>query len=180
MRRAYLLPATLCAMLVATTSVAGQAGGRTISRTLLGEVAVAIRAHSDARVEVGASDSVKTVTLSFRATDVRRWADSSLKYLRRDRTPTQLRRDALRRARAGDSAEVVEQRRSLIEEPGVSGGGLTMTRVIDTSRVAFSLYFASGSFDAVRAPLDTAEARIFLSAMRRAAATALPRRRKGL
>jgi hypothetical protein len=169
------LATAVAATLVMPTTGAAQ-GGRTISRTLLGDVAVAIRAYSDARVEVGASDSVRTVTLSFRATDVRRWTDSTSRFLRRDRTPTQLRRETARRTREGDSAAVVDRRRSIIEEPGVRGGGLTMTRVVDTTAVAFSLYFAAGTFESVRAPIDTSEARIFLTAMRRAAVAALPRR----
>lgn len=127
-------------------------------RTLIGETAIELRA-ADGVVRVGAANDSATVSVTLRATDVRRFADDLSRRL------------AVRRPR--DSTWTIR-----LEEPGVSAGALSISpgpRAPDKTR-RYALFVSDEVLTAVQQQLTATEASILGRKLRQAATAALPRR----
>lgn len=131
-------------------------------RQLYGNVAVEVRQAPNQAVYLGAADGHQTVALTLLARDLRRWADSATRVLAR-RVPRVTR---------------VAEWRATVEGPGLEAGAMTLTRKVDGKDTMISVFIANSQFEGVRLPLTSAEARAFIGAMRRAAATVLAPPRK--
>ncbi|MGQ0649408.1 MAG: hypothetical protein ACT4P7_17785 [Gemmatimonadaceae bacterium] len=130
---------------------------RVVWRTLIGETAFEVRAISGS-VYLGAASDEATVSVTFRATDARRFADSLTRRLspRRSRETTWTLR---------------------LEEPGVSAGALSISpaeRQPDKTR-QYLLFVADDVVTAVRQTLNARETAMLARKLREAAAAALPR-----
>lgn len=158
------LVASLGALPMAAAPLVGQGGGRApvLLRQLYGDVAVEVRQAPNQAVYVGAAGGQRTVALTLLARDLRRWADSATRVLAR-RVP--------RATRIGEW-------RATVEGPGLQAGAMTLTRKVDGKNTIISVFIASDQFEGVRLPLTSAEARAFVGAMRRVAATVLAPPRK--
>jgi hypothetical protein len=146
-----------CLATVAAVPVAAQDGVRVIARTLLGTLAVEVRASPIVGVRVGVADSSGVVLVQVRGTDARRWADSASRMLAR---------------RPGATGSW----RAVLEEPGMGSGALILTRLDSARVVRLALFASDNPPGGSRTGLTASEARTLVSIVRRAAAQAAPPR----
>lgn len=135
-------------------------------RALFGDVAVILRPAADGTIGIGISGAERTLTLSVRVSDARRWADSATRLV------VALPRRADRTRRPNDS---VQRARVVLEEPGVGTGSLVLSRIDSAGTRTFLLYADDAELAGIRQPMELAEARTFVRQVRRAA-TPLARR----
>lgn len=141
---------------------------RALWRSLVGDLLVEFRRSSTpATLSIALADSAKAVSMSIRATDARRFADSILVLTGRRALPKM----ALRLS---------------LEEPGLGSGALRVTRrTVPKGEKPARPYTVFGSDDAltgVSAPVTVAELKLFATRLRAAARAVTPPpppRRKG-
>lgn len=129
-------------------------------RSFFGDVAIVLRPASDGTIGIGVAGAARTLTLTVRATDARRWTDSATKLL----VPPPRR---ARRARVPNDS--VQRVRVVLEEPGVGTGALVLSRIDSAGVRQFLLFADDAELKPVRQPLETEEARTFVRQLRRAA-----------
>lgn len=164
----YLLPA-LCqwrlvhlvvAVLLVVPDSLGAQVARSPIRSFLGDVAVELRPAPDGTILIGVAGAPRTLVLTVRATDARRWADSAAKLLvpppRRPRR-TRIPNDSVQRARV------------VLEEPGVGTASLVLSRLDSAGIRQFLLYADDAELKGIRQPLEAGEARTLVRLVRRAA-----------
>lgn len=141
-------------------------------RTLFGDLALILRPAGDGTIGIGVAGAARTLTLTVRATDARRWADSATKLL----VP------APRRARrAKVPNDTVQRARVVLEEPGVGTASLVLSRIDSGGTRQFLLYADDAELVGIRQSLEADEVRTLVRLMRRAAgpaAKATSRRRR--
>lgn len=146
------------AVLCPGSAAVAQGSGESLVRQMYADVAVEVRRQDAGALLVAAAGAEKTITVRLLARDLRRWADSASRVL-----------SARRRSRA-DSVRWA----ATVEGPGVEAGSMSLTRAISPPDTTISVLFADTEFETVRASLSSAEARAFVTAMRKAADAALP------
>ena len=104
-------------------------------------------------IRVGVADSSQTLTVSFIARDVIRWADSATRVL-----------DAVPRAK--DSTRLWQ---AVVEEPGTNSGTIALAKAIAGKDTTITVLVADTDFNQLRFTLDDGEARAFIAALRRVA-----------
>lgn len=129
-------------------------------RSFFGDVAIILRPASDGTIGIGVAGASRTLTLTVRATDARRWADSATRLL----VPPPRRS---RRARVANDS--VQRARVVLEEPGVGTGALVLSRIDSAGIRQFLLFADDAELKPVRQPLEAEEARTFVRQLRRAA-----------
>lgn len=130
---------------------------RVIWRSLLGGTAFDVRAKIPGLVRLGLADDAGPMTLEFRASDTRRFADSATKLIGVRR----------RRPRAWSVR---------VEEAGARSGGMSLSFTPGPDSTRPYLFFASDdAVRQVREPLTAAEASLVIRRIRTAAVTATPR-----
>lgn len=163
-------------------------------RTLVGDVALILRPEVDGALAVGVAGPTRALTLTVRASDARRWADSAA------RLAVALPRAAASRARAAAKAptggkggagtkgggtaaagavapnDSVRRARVVLEEPGVGAGSLVLSRADSAGTRTFLLFADDAELDPIRQELTLAEARTLVRLVQRAAAP-IPARR---
>lgn len=144
----------------------GQERSSTVTRALIGEIALELRSTGNGSLLIGVSGPTKTVALDVRATDVVRWADSAARLV-------PVRRAAVVRKPLATSASVVLAR-ALLEEPGVGAGSLILIRTDSAGARTWMLFASDAEFDGVRQPLESEEVVTTIRLMRRAAMAAAP------
>jgi len=143
-------------------------------RTLLGDVALILRAEGPRSLRIAVAGPSRTLSLLVLNSDARRWADSAAALLAPQRPPSA---KAKRTARDG-----VQRSRAILEEPGVGAGSFMLTRVDSAGVRRFLLFADDSALMGIRQPLAVEEARLLVRLVRRAATPAPPRRhpsRKG-
>lgn len=126
-----------------------------------GAVEIDVRPGGYISIAGAQGDSAATVTV--RGSDARAWTDSTSRIFRR----------AAPRKRT-----VVVLQRSIIAEAADSGAAVSFIRRAETDSTSFQLFFANRSRGGFPLALERREAELFLAAMRRAVAVALPRAAK--
>lgn len=143
-------------------------------RTLLGDVALILRAEGPASLRIGVAGAARSMTLLVLTRDARRWADSASVLLAPQRSPSVR---ATRTARDG-----VQRSRVILEEPGVGAGSFMLTRVDSAGIRRFLLFADDSALSGIRQPLEIEEAKLLVRLVRRAATPSRPPRppaRKG-
>lgn len=132
-------------------------GGSLIWRGLISELAVEVRAL-DGTVRIGAAGESQAVTVSLRATDVRRFADSVAKRMVM--------------GRRGDSVWSLR-----MEEPGQGAGALSFGRSGGDAkrRPLYRLFIADDVVGTIRQDLALGDAQLLLKQLRLAATRAGPK-----
>lgn len=146
----------LLALLLLPAALAAQVARHAVSKTMLGEAVVILNARADDLIEVAAADGRRSIALTLGLRDATHWADSSAKILR-----------FRVRKRPGTVSY-----RNLVEEPGVSGGGISLTRRVTAGESEYSVFFADTSFGGFAVPMSKEEATLFVSSVRKAVAAA--------
>ena len=147
------IPFALVLLAAPRTSLA-QVPRATIARTMLGDATVMVNARGDSLIEVAAADGRRSIAMTLALSEARAWVDSSTRILR---------------YRARNRATPVSYR-NLVEEPGVAGGGVTLTRRVTKGASEYSLFFADTAFGGFAVPVTREEATLFVSAVRKAVA----------
>ncbi|HMN08117.1 MAG TPA: hypothetical protein PKC83_04960 [Gemmatimonadaceae bacterium] len=129
-------------------------------RSLFGDVAVVLRQAPDGALGIGISGAERTLTLTVRASDARRWADSAA------RLTVALPRPGRRARMANDR---VQRARVVLEEPGLGTGSLVLSRVDSAGTRQFLLYADDAQLKGIRQPMELDEARTLVRQVRRAA-----------
>ncbi len=155
-------------------------------RTLLGDVAIILRPEVDGALAVGVAGPTRALTLTVRASDARRWADSAARLSVAPPRARNVAKGGKGRtggkggaaAVAGASAPNDSARRArvVLEEPGVGAGSLVLSRVDSAGTRTFLLFADDSELDPIRQPLTLAEARTLVRLVQRAAAP-IPARR---
>ncbi|MBK6488873.1 MAG: hypothetical protein IPF98_18960 [Gemmatimonadetes bacterium] len=143
-------------------------------RTLLGDVALILRAEGPQSLRIGVAGAARAMSLVVLTSDARRWADSATVLLAPQRPPSVR---AKRTARDG-----IERSRVILEEPGVGAGSFMLTRVDSAGTRRFLLFADDSALSGIRQTLALDEARLLVRLVRRAATPSPPRRppaRKG-
>ena len=135
-------------------------------RSLFGEVAVILTSEERGTLAIGIAGPIRSLSLSIRTTDARRWADSASRLLA---PPRAARRDA-------PDSHIVRRSRAVLEEPGVGAGSLILARTDSGGAQRFSLFADDGELNPIRQALDRDEAMIFVRLVRRAATPSTDRR----
>ncbi len=130
-------------------------------RTLIGDLALMLRTDRPELLRIGVAGASRSLTMGVRTTDARRWADSATLLLAPSR-----RRPATRRAR---SADTVERRRAVLDEPGVGAGTFVFLRMDSAGTRSFMLFVDDAALDGIRQRLDPEEAKLLIGLVRRAA-----------
>ncbi|MEP7383329.1 MAG: hypothetical protein ABI910_16690 [Gemmatimonadota bacterium] len=136
-------------------------------RTLLGDIALILRTDRPELLRIGVAGASRSLTMAVRTTDARRWADSATLLLAAPR-----RLAAPRKARSADS---VERRRAVLDEPGVGSGTFVFLRMDSAGTRSFMLFVDDAALDGIRQPLDPEEAKLLIGLVRRAATPARAR-----
>ena len=121
--------------------------------------AVEIDVRPGAFISIAGAQDDSAATVTVRGSDARLWTDSTTRMFRR----------AAPRKRT-----VVVLQRSTMAEAADSGAAVSFIRRAETDTTAFQLYFANRSNGGFPLVLERHEADLFLAAMRRAVAVALP------
>jgi hypothetical protein len=129
---------------------------RTVATSMFGDNAVVINERSDGRIEIAAAGEKQRVTVTVPARALLAWADTTTAILSR-------------RVAAPKPPETTRLVRSLMVEPELVGGGLTLTRRVHRGGSSYSLFFADSAFGGLSVPLTKRDAGVFLSAAQRAA-----------
>jgi hypothetical protein len=159
-RRPYFVLA-LAATAVGSAAAIAQGSGGILLRQLYGDLALDVRVADPANMRVTVADAAKQVALLLRARDVRQWADSANRVLGA-------------RARGRPPAGRWE---AVVEEPGTRSGSMGLARQIAGRDTVITVYFADSALTIVRVQLDSYEARAFVGAFKKAAATYLTPKR---
>lgn len=125
---------------------------RVVSRALFGDVAIEVRIVSGSSIAISVADDARSLALAFRHSDLRRWADSARRIV------------AYRSSRRAATRTL----RVAVDEPGIRGGSLALSRTISAGVSTYTLFAADGDFERVRTTLSDAEARTFIATIRRA------------
>jgi hypothetical protein len=130
---------------------------RVIARAPFGDAVIMLNARSDGQIEVAAAAAKRSnvAVVSWQA--VRLWADSADRIL-------------ATRARPGKGKVITS--RAVVEEPGVSGGAVSLVRKASRDSTEWSLFFADSSFGGFSVPIEKSEASVFIANMRRAVTAA--------
>ncbi|MGQ0538243.1 MAG: hypothetical protein ACT4R6_04800 [Gemmatimonadaceae bacterium] len=148
-----------CAIVLSFLGIAPAAAqdsaARVVARSLYGDVAVIVQARPS-QVRLGVDDGKKNIVLSLVATDVGRWADST-------------RRLVTRRRRRADSTVW----RSVVQEPGLRAGNVSLSLRRDSGETVHTLFFADDSLNTLRSRVALREALAFIAIMKRASSAAL-------
>lgn len=148
------------AVLLVAPALGAQAARPPI-RSFFGDVAIVLRPASEGTIGIGVAGAARTLTLTVRTTDARRWADSATKLL----APP-----ARRSRRARVPNDSVQRVRVVLEEPGVGTASLILSRIDSAGTRQFLLFADDAELKGVRQALDVEEARTLVRQMRRAAA----------
>jgi hypothetical protein len=132
---------------------AAQSTSVTVVRQLYGNVGVEVQRVPPLAVRVGVADSSQTLTVSFIASDVVRWADSATRVL-----------DAVGRAK--DSTRLWQ---AVVSEPGINSGSIAVAKAITGKDTTITVLVADTDFNQMRFTLDDSEARAFIAVLRRVA-----------
>jgi hypothetical protein len=154
MRLSYLV-----ALLAVVPYAARAQNARTIVRYGFSDGAVEIIVRPGAIIAIAAAQGDSAATVTVHATDARAWTDSTRRIVHR----------AAPRKRT-----VVVLQRSQIAEAADSGAAMSLIRRAETDTTTFELHFATRSGGGFPLTLERREADLFLAAMRRAVAVALP------
>ena len=144
-------------------------------RSLLGDVAVILRPGVDGALAVGIAGPARALTLTVRASDARRWADSASRLVvalpraptARPRAATGGRKGTAARPAPNDSAT---RARVVLEEPGIGAGSLVLSRVDSAGTRTFLLFADDAELTPIRQVLTLADARTLVRLVQRAAA----------
>lgn len=134
-----------------------------VVRTLMGDIALMMRRDASGTLDIGAAGAARTLTLSVRASDALRWADSASRLL----VPPRARRR--RPAPPNDSVPTVQRARAVLEEPGVGAGSFVLTRLDSAGARSFHLFIDDAELSPLRQPLEVSEATTLVRLMRKAA-----------
>jgi len=140
-------------------------GTRPPIRSLFGDMALEVRDEGGGTIAIGVAGAARAVTLSVRASDVRRWVDSASRLVQ-----------PARRRPARDSAQV-QRARVILEEPGVGAGSFVLSRSDSAGVRTFLLFVDDAELEGVRQELELQEATTLVRVMRRALPPARPPRR---
>ncbi|HNV74944.1 MAG TPA: hypothetical protein PKH96_09735 [Gemmatimonadaceae bacterium] len=135
-----------------------------VVRTLMGDIALVMRLDGEGTLALGAAGARRTLSLSVRASDARRWADSAARLLV---PPPRPRRG--RGTTPKDSVPSVQRARALLEEPGVGAGSFVLTRVDSAGTRSFLLFIDDAELDPLRQLLEPSEASTLVRLVRKAA-----------
>jgi hypothetical protein len=132
-----------------------QVSAPVLVRQMYGDVAIELRRGEGTAIHLGAADATHSLDLLLLAADVRRWADSATRVLA-----------------AHPKAKAPSARwETTLEEPGVRSGSIALSRTITPGDTVIALLIADTDFEQIRTTLDAAEAKAFVAAMKRAAAS---------
>lgn len=127
-------------------------------RTLIGDLAVILRpADATALVRLGLAGPSRSLTLSVRGADARRWADSTARLLAPPPRPQP------RRKAAGPA----QHARAVLEEPGDGTGSLVLSRTDSAGRRSYLLFADDAALDPIRQPLTRDEVALLVRLVRR-------------
>ncbi len=133
-------------------------------RTLIGDVALILRTDRPGTLRIGVAGESRSLSLSVRATDARRWADSASKLL----SPASAAASpGVRRARRPTPPL---RQRAVLEEPGVGAGTFVLLRIDSASTRNFLLFVDDATLQGIRQPLEPDEAKLLVRLVRGAAA----------
>jgi hypothetical protein len=135
-----------------------------VVRTLMGDIALVMRLDGEGTLALGAAGARRTLSLSVRASDARRWADSAARLLV---PPPRPRRG--RGTTPKDSVPSVQRARAILEEPGVGAGSFVLTRVDSAGTRSFLLFIDDAELDPLRQLLEPSEASTLVRLVRKAA-----------
>lgn len=132
-------------------------------RTLIGDVALILRSDRPGTLRIGVAGSNRSLSLSVRSTDARRWADSAAKLV----VPA-----PRRRAKRGapSPADTSVRRRAVLEEPGVGAGTFVLLRIDSAATRRFLLFVDDATLEGIRQPLEPEEATLLIRLIRSASA----------
>lgn len=150
--------------LFALAIASGALGAQVVSaskpvRTLIGDVAIILRTDRPGTLRIGVAGANRSLTLSVRSTDARRWADSAAKLV----APAPKRRG--KRATAS-TADTSVRRRAVLEEPGVGAGTFVLLRIDSAATRRFLLFVDDARLDGIRQPLEPEEAKLLIRLVR--------------
>lgn len=121
--------------------------------------AIEIDVRPGALISIAAAQGDSAATVTVRAPDARTWTDSTRRMIRRS---------------APRKRTVVVLQRSMIEEAADSGAAVSLIRRAEADTTTFELFFATRADGGFPLALERREVDLFLAAMRRAVAVALP------
>lgn len=130
----------------------------------MGDIALVMRLDGEGTLALGAAGARRTLSLSVRASDARRWADSAARLLV---PPPRPRRG--RGTTPKDSVPSVQRARAILEEPGVGAGSFVLTRVDSAGTRSFLLFIDDAELDPLRQLLEPSEASTLVRLVRKAA-----------
>lgn len=133
-------------------------------RTLIGDMGLILRTDRPGTLRIGVAGANRSLSLSVRSTDARRWADSAAKLV----VPL-----SKREKRASSSPrDTAVRRRAVLEEPGVGAGTFVLLRIDSAATRHFLLFVDDATLAGIRQPLEPEEATLLIRLIRRATAPA--------
>ncbi len=163
-KRRGFSPLALIALAIAPAALGAQGVSATKPvRTLIGDVALILRSDRPGTLRIGVAGSNRSLSLSVRSTDARRWADSAAKLV----VPA-----PRRRAKRGapSPADTSVRRRAVLEEPGVGAGTFVLLRIDSAATRRFLLFVDDATLEGIRQPLEPEEATLLIRLIRSASA----------
>lgn len=125
-------------------------------RQMYGDVAIEVLLSNNG-LRIGAADDKRVISIGVMPRDLLRWTDSATRIL----------------AARGRVRDQDLRWRATIEEPGVDGGSMTLTRSMTATDTTISLFISDTQFEGIRTAVEADEARTLVAALRRAANVAL-------
>lgn len=132
-------------------------------RTLIGDIALILRTDTPGTLRIGVAGASRSLSLSVRATDARRWADSASRLLAPARRPR------ARAARASSARDTSVRQRAVLEEPGVGAGTFVLLRIDSAATRRYMLFVDDATLQGIRQPLEADEAKLLIRIVKRSA-----------
>jgi hypothetical protein len=139
---------------VAPTALAPVAR-RNVAKLVFDDGVIAVDAHSDGRVVIGAAHGDSTLAISITARGAKEWADSTARIV----------------ARRVRTSRTPRAYRSTVSSPD-NGAGVSFTRHVERGVSTYRLFFANASYGGFPFEVSKRETGLLVRALRKAAVTA--------